>query len=214
MISLKHTRGRNGLQVYSKLLSELKGKTANLIMTDTVNKSLGTFRTHTKKTISKKIGVAQKMIAPGNGKKGTALGISGSEMKLIDAPPGRRAVIGKLRVKGNRVRLIHHVTKANQKNRRGRGMTQKGAGIKAKPFGMKKQRVFDGAFIAPMPGSGALGVFKRKSDESLPVKQLYGGGSGITAERSAKELVAWLKDEVGRQAMMISERRINKAMGK
>jgi hypothetical protein len=214
MISLKHTGRRNGLQVYSDLLSELKGNTANMIVVDVVNKSLGVFRTHTKKVISKKIGVAGKKIAPS--KKGIAKGekgLAGSAMTLIPVSKGKRIVNGKLIVKGNRVRLIHHVSKANQRNRRGDGLKQKGAGIKAKPFGMKKQRVFDGAFIAPLPGGTHLGVFKRKSDEPLPINQLYGGGSGITAQRMASKLVKTLKVEVQRQSIMIAERKIRKAMG-
>ena len=194
MISINSVGRMNGMKVYSNMLSELKGNTANMIVVDTVNKSLGTFRTHVKKTVAKKVGVAGGKIAPTKGKTG----IASSSMVQVKVSKGSRIVDGKLVVKGNRIRLIHFVSKAGKNNQRAEGMKQKKKGVK---FGKG-----DGA-------GSTLGVFKRKSDNPFPIEQLYGGGSGIITERSAPELRKWLNQEVTRQSFMIAERRINKAMG-
>lgn len=215
MISINSVGRMNGMKVYSNMLSELKGNTANMIVVDTVNKSLGTFRTHVKKTVAKKVGVAGGKIAPTKGKTG----IASSSMVQVKVSKGSRIVDGKLVVKGNRIRLIHFVSKAGKNNQRAEGMKQKKKGVKAKPWEQKSQKLYGGTFIAPIrfgKGDGAgstLGVFKRKSDNPFPIEQLYGGGSGIITERSAPELRKWLNQEVTRQSFMIAERRINKAMG-
>mgnify|MGYP003628481872 CR=1 FL=1 len=127
MISINSVGRMNGMKVYSNMLSELKGNTANMIVVDTVNKSLGTFRTHVKKTVAKKVGVAGGKIAPTKGKTG----IASSSMVQVKVSKGSRIVDGKLVVKGNRIRLIHFVSKAGKNKSRRHEAEEEGSEGKA-----------------------------------------------------------------------------------
>ena len=87
---------------------------------------------------------------------------------------------------GDPVRLILY--SASQRHRKVKG-AYRGAGVTAKAWGVKK--LYKSAFIANIKYAGGgetSGVFTRKSDDSLPIKQLYGAGLARESERAEDPL--------------------------
>lgn len=95
--------------------------------------------------------------------------------------PTAQTLSAKLRASLKRIPLIKFGARGPEPSRgRGRGVTYRGKG------GRKRH---PHAFIATMPG-GHRGVFERKGEGRLPVRQLYGPSIGRVFDEHRKEIMA------------------------
>ena len=111
-----------------------------------INRSITKVRTETRRNVSMQMGLPQKRI-----KDSFVLRKANSTM-----------LVATLLGTGRPIKLIYF-----------KGTRQLKRGVKSKAYGVP--RLYQGTFISTV-GNGHRGVFKRKSDRRLPIRELYGPG--------------------------------------
>lgn len=109
-----------------------------------INKAITKTRTEARRDVAKQMNIPQKRIK--------------DSFSLKKASPTQ--LIATLFGRGNPIKLIYF-----------NGTRQFKKGVKSAAYGVK--RLYEGTFIATV-GAGHKGVFRRKGDDRLPIKELYG----------------------------------------
>ena len=132
------------------------------------------------------------------------MGIKASDVRsrIRIEEPTAQTLSGKLRANLKRIPLIKFGARGPEPSRgRGRGVTYKGQG------GGRKRHAR--AFISTM-GAEHRGVFERKGEGRLPIKQLYGPSIGRVFDEHRKEIM----DRGEEQVLTEFNRQIDRILGK
>lgn len=175
-----------GMLAYQAGLGELADTTVQKSIVQAQNKAGAKTNTQAKRVVAKAMGVSQKFIKAR---------VKGKPFEVIRAKASGKAPLAGskvvVRVRGRRIRLIYFSAKEKRTKRKG------AQGVTARAWG-QREHIADG-FIAPVryAGGGETdGVFVRKSDRRLPIKQLYGPGPAREAERNERDIIGVFREEM------------------
>jgi hypothetical protein len=162
-----------GMLAYQAGLGELADTTVQKSIVQAQNKAGAKTNTQAKRVVAKAMGVSQKFIKAR---------VKGKPFEVIRAKASGKAPLAGskvvVRVRGRRIRLIYFSAKEKRTKRKG------AQGVTARAWGR-------------YAGGGETdGVFVRKSDRRLPIKQLYGPGPAREAERNERDIIEVFREEM------------------
>ena len=184
---MKTAKGKDGIKLYSRMLSDLKKTQVRSVMVKSINKAGSEAHKLSKRVIAKRMGLPQKDIKDD---------LHFNKAKVKKTTPLRASLVHV----GSPKRLIKF--KAKQKYKKTKGL-YRGAGVTAKAWGQTK--LYKNAFIASVKYSGGsgegetVGVFARKTKNPLPIKQLYGAGVARESERGKDPIWKVYREVLGKQ---------------